>query len=91
MGGERPATVKRQSCYTMPESSLQHAVSLAQKAGGEGSGKRLWENATWLANILARVSGGRVLPVISKLVAATEADQAPSALPKLREATTSRM
>ena len=47
MGGERPATVKRQSCYTMPESSLQYAVPLAQKAGGEGSGKRLWENRIW--------------------------------------------
>jgi hypothetical protein len=34
MGGERPATVKRQSCYTMPESSLQYAVPLARKREG---------------------------------------------------------
>jgi hypothetical protein len=50
MGGERLATEKRQSCYAMPESSLQYAVPSAkkeEKAGGEGSGKRLWENRKW--------------------------------------------
>ena len=33
----------------MPESSLQYAVPSAkkEKAGGEGSGKRLWENRKW--------------------------------------------
>ena len=47
--GERLATEKRQSCYAMPESSLQYAVPSAkkEKAGGEGSGKRLWENRKW--------------------------------------------
>jgi hypothetical protein len=42
MGGERLATEKRQSCYAMPESSLQYAVPSAKKErkGGRGGQRK---------------------------------------------------